>query len=202
MKRATANGLMLRGVLRVDLERVLGRSARRWDFAVRLVTDSGYLAVALYRVQQRLQPRSRHLAMLVSRLNQALTAADFVVGCEAGPGLVVRHPAGIVVGAGVRMGRDCTLQHGVTLGERHVDGRGPHLYPRIGDRVTLCTHAVVVGGIDVGDDAVVGALAFVDRDVPEGQLAVGAPASHRARSPKIHPPEQDARTGDEHGLDQ
>lgn len=48
--------------------------------------------------------------------------------------------------------------------------------------VTLCkncrigTHSVIMPGVTVGENAVVGAFSFVNRDVPEGAVVVGVPA--------------------------
>ena len=82
------------------------------------------------------------------------------------------HPLGIVVGHGVVIGANATLYHGVTLGQ---DGRGPG-YPEIGSGATLFAGSVVVGPRRIGRDAVVGANSVVLSDVPDGAVAVGAPA--------------------------
>jgi len=46
----------------------------------------------------------------------------------------------------------------------------------LGDRVFIGTGAKVLGGVKIGDDAVVGANAVVLIDVPAGANAVGVPA--------------------------
>src|SRR4051794_37601592 len=80
-------------------------------------------AVVLYRVQIWASRRGlRRFAQMISHFNQMTTGAEFVVGCEIGPGLVVKHPNGIVVGQGVKIGKNCTLLHQVTIGERHIIG--------------------------------------------------------------------------------
>jgi acetyltransferase-like isoleucine patch superfamily enzyme len=38
------------------------------------------------------------------------------------------------------------------------------------------THSVIMPGVTVGEDAVVGAFSFVNQDVPAGQVVVGVPA--------------------------
>ncbi|MFN7131768.1 MAG: sugar O-acetyltransferase [Myxococcales bacterium] len=47
---------------------------------------------------------------------------------------------------------------------------------RIGSRVWLGGGAIVLPGVTIGDDAVIGAGAVVTRDVPEGVLVAGNPA--------------------------
>ena len=41
--------------------------------------------------------------------------------------------------------------------------------------------AIIVGGVDIGDDSVVAAAAFVNRDVPRRGLAAGRPATTAPR---------------------
>lgn len=119
----------------------------------------------------------RRFAQAVSLLNLRLTGAEFGPGCQIGPGLVVRHPQGIVIGSGAAVGSDCTLLHHVTLGERYGDGSDPdHEYPTVGSRVVIGAGAVILGGVKVGDDAVIGANAVVIKNVGPAEVATGVPA--------------------------
>ena len=47
--------------------------------------------------------------------------------------------------------------------------------PVIGNNVTIYTGAIVVGGIHIGDNAVIGAGAVVVKDVPANTTVVGQP---------------------------
>ena len=171
----------LRAKLHTDLARAgaTTASSRAWGFLVR----PGVRAVVLFRVQEALhQSGRRRAAEIMSALNAFLTGAEMLVGCEFGPGLVIRHPYGIVVGHGARAGADCTLLHHSTIGERRADGGGTPDYPRLGNGVTIGVGASVLGGIHVGSDAHIGAGAVVLHDVPAGSVAVGAPARVVVRS--------------------
>ena len=86
------------------------------------------------------------------------------------------HPGGIVIGAGARIGARCTIYHQVTLGGARAGDGGGANYPRVGDGVTLFAGAKLLGGIKVGDGAVIGANAVVTRDVPPRHAAGGIPA--------------------------
>ena len=46
----------------------------------------------------------------------------------------------------------------------------------IGNNVWIGTHAVILPGIKVGDNAIIGAGAVVNRDVPENAVVAGVPA--------------------------
>lgn len=91
-----------------------------------------------------------------------------------GPGLYIGHHGGIVVSHEVIIGRDCNINHSVTLGVAY-GGKNPGA-PVIGDRVYLGPGCKVVGGIRLGNDAAVGANAVVVESVPDCGVAVGVPA--------------------------
>lgn len=90
-------------------------------------------------------------------------SCDVGRGVEIGPGLFLPHPYAITLVTGVRIGRDVTLLSGVTIGTRAGDMAE---VPVLGDRVIVYAGAVVVGAHTIGDDAVIGANAVVNRDLP------------------------------------
>lgn len=57
--------------------------------------------------------------------------------------------------------------------------------PRIGDGVTIGGGAVLLPGVEIGEDAFVAAGAVVTRDVPARSLAVGAPAEVKPLPPHL-----------------
>jgi len=63
--------------------------------------------------------------------------------------------------------------HHVTLGTNRLGGQQK---PVIGNNVMVCTGAVVVGGITVGDNVIIGANAVVVKDVPPNCTVIGSPA--------------------------
>lgn len=87
--------------------------------------------------------------------------------CVIGPGLMMSHPFGIVLGGGVTIGANVLLSHNVTLGAARTPRPGERLpFPVIGDRVVIHPNSVVAGGVHIGDDTVIGANSFVDHDLP------------------------------------
>lgn len=94
---------------------------------------------------------------------------------EVGPGLYVApHPGGVVVHPDARIGKNCNLHHGVTIGRKHRGRRTG--VPRIGDNVWIGPGAKLIGAITVGSDAVIGPNCVVSEDVPQGAvLAVARP---------------------------
>ena len=106
------------------------------------------------------------------RIVETLTGCSFTKAVEIGPGLRIHHFGNIFIHSGVRIGANCTLRQGVTIGNRKEGGP----VPVIGDNVEFGAYAQVLGGIRVGDGAKIGAMSVVLQDVPPGATAVGIPA--------------------------
>jgi serine O-acetyltransferase len=147
---------------------------------IAVVANPGFRSVFIYRIQQTIQNLSlgfvsRISSYLVSSINHLITGAEFIPGCEFGAGLVVRHPTGIVVGEGVSIGANCTLQHGVTFGLRNIvpEIESTDSYPSVGNNCSFGTNAVIIGSIVVGDEVIVGANSVVLNSVSSGTRVVG-----------------------------
>ncbi|HEY8977945.1 MAG TPA: serine acetyltransferase [Burkholderiaceae bacterium] len=118
----------------------------------------------------------RRLAKLVQLLNFVVFGIEVPATLEIGPGLIIAHTQGTVLG-GASIGSNVTIFHQVTLGARTADfGYTLALRPVVEDDVTLTVGAKVLGPVRLGRGCVVGANAVVLDDVPPGALAVGVPA--------------------------
>lgn len=116
------------------------------------------------------------LAKLFSTINFFLYGIEVAVRCPIGPGLLLPHTHGTVIGA-VRIGAGVTIYQGVTLGAREVDfGYGENLRPIVQDGVVIGSGAKILGGVTIGAGSRIGANAVVVKTVPAGALAVGVPA--------------------------
>jgi putative colanic acid biosynthesis acetyltransferase WcaB len=94
---------------------------------------------------------------------------------EVGPRLRLYHPHAIVLNPGVKIGADCHLRQSTTIGNVVRRDGSEKGIARVGDRVDLGASCVVIGPIVVGNDARIGALAVVTKDVPPGGVVVGNP---------------------------
>ena len=88
--------------------------------------------------------------------------------------LTIEHQHGIVIHGHSRIGDDCVLRQGVTLGNKLMER--PLDAPRLGNRVNVGAGAKILGAVSIGDDAQIGANAVVVKDVPANATAVGVPA--------------------------
>ncbi len=103
--------------------------------------------------------------------------------CQIGPGLLIPHFSCIVLYDDVVIGSDCTLLHGVTIGQKGP--MGPAGAATIGDRVYIGAGAKILGPIIIGSDVIIGANAVVIQPVPDHGVAVGIPARVLPKSPSV-----------------
>src|SRR5918997_6228558 len=119
------------------------------------------LAVLLFRWKRALQ--RRRVPLIPAVLDRACVLFFNVnLGnyTRIGGGLYLPH-GNVVVDGLVSIGRNCVIAPWVTIGTN-----GTVAGPRIGDGVFIGTGAKVLGAIEVGDRARIGANAVVLHDVP------------------------------------
>ncbi len=124
-----------------------------------------------------LQKRGWHLlARLVSNRLQRGYGVYISSRAEIDPSIRFRHPVGIVVGEGVKIGKGVIIYQNVTLGGARTGDAAANNYPTVGDGTVIFAGAVIVGKINIGRGCVIGANAVVTRDIPDHSTAVGVPA--------------------------
>ena len=102
------------------------------------------------------------------RFWSAITGADIPLNCNIGGGLLIPHPNGIVIHPDAWIGVNCLIFQQVTIGTRN----GGEL-PRIGDHVDIGAGAKILGRVEIGTRARIGANAVIIKDVESGAVAVG-----------------------------
>ena len=83
---------------------------------------------------------------------------------------------GITIGNGVLIGHNVTL---ATLNHDENPNKRQNIYPKsikIGDNVWIGSNATTLGGVSVGNGAIIGANAVVTHDVPSNTIVAGIPA--------------------------
>ncbi len=156
------------------LDRGRGRIVYALSVVAKVIVYPRIQTVILFRVAHEFQ---RRRLVLVSQLIQAiglfLSGAEIHPAAQIGPGFCLVHSSGVVIGDRVIIGPRFICFHGVTVGD---SGRHDGLQPTVGEGVNVSAGAKLVGGIHVGDGALIGANAVVLQDVPAGGVAVGVPA--------------------------
>lgn len=142
-----------------------------------ILTYPGVWAIGLHRVAHWLYGGDLFfLARLVNHLARFLTAIDIHPGARIGKRFFIDHGF-TVIGETAQIGDDVTIYQNVTLGGTSPhDGAGGKRHPTLCDRVVIGSGAQVLGPIEVGEGARVGANAVVTKDVAPGATMVGIPA--------------------------
>lgn len=159
---------------RSDIACVFERDpAARNTFEV-LTTYPGVHAIMTYRLSSLLWKRGmRYLARLLSFLARMVSNVDIHPGATIGQRFFIDHGACVVIGETAEVGDDVTLYHGVTLGGTSWNKGKRH--PTLGDGVLVGAGAKILGPINVGKNARVGANSVVVQDVPDSCTVVGIP---------------------------
>lgn len=98
----------------------------------------------------------------------------FQIGGKIGPGFYIGHFGTIIVSVNAIIGNNCNISPGVTIGAtRRGENKGS---PKIGNYVWIGTNAIIVGGINIGNDVLIAPGAFVNFDVHAHSILVGNPA--------------------------
>ena len=145
----------------------------RWE----VLLYPGAWALAFHRVAHWLYGgRLYFLARLVNHLGRLLTAIDIHPGAVIGRNFFIDHGF-TVIGETVEIGNDVTIYQNVTLGGTNPSAGVPgKRHPTLRDGVVIGSGAQILGPIEVGAGARVGANAVVTRDVVPGATMVGIPA--------------------------
>lgn len=170
--------------VREDIHAVrLGDPAARSKLSI-VVNYSGLHAVWWHRLAHRLWhlPGGKFAARIVSQASRFLTGIEIHPGARIGARLFIDHGMGVVIGETAEIGDDCVIYHGVTLGG--VSTKKVKRHPTLGNGVLVGAGAKLLGPIEIGDGARIGANAVVTRSAPAGAVLVGIPAKNRAADPK------------------
>lgn len=92
-------------------------------------------------------------------------ACYFSYKANIGAGLNLPHPIGIIIGDGCTLHDNVTLYHNCTLGQGKDQA-----YPTIHSDVTIYPHSIIIGGIDVYENAIIGAGSFVNKPVEKDKV--------------------------------
>ena len=139
------------------------------------LTYPGVKALAAHRISHFLW---RHHLKLLARMHSQFwrfwTQIEIHPGAEIAHGVFIDHGSGLVIGETAIVEKDVKLYHGVTLGGTGKDKGKRH--PTIRQGALISAHSQLLGPIDVGENAKVGASAVVVTDVPPEVTVVGIPA--------------------------
>jgi len=154
------------------------------DFKRNRNNTKGLVVVSFFRAASFLASRRRNVLFWFLGLPviafykifvEWILSVELQVKTSVGPGLIIYHGQGLVVNDQTRIGKNVTLRHNTTIGNRQSIS-GESSCPIIEDNVDIGANCVVIGGISIGENSVIGAGAVVTKDVPKNVIVAGNPA--------------------------
>ena len=145
------------------------------DLSTPFLYYKGFHALQAHRIAHWLwgQDRRTLARFFQSQISVGL-GVDIHPAARIGRGLMLDHATGVVVGETAVIDDDVSILHSVTLG-----GTGKVVgdrHPKIRRGVLLAAGCKIIGNIEVGEGAKVGAGSVVLRDVPPHVTVAGVPA--------------------------
>ncbi|WP_422803909.1 serine O-acetyltransferase [Streptococcus sp. FT1-106] len=157
----------------IDIVKELDPAARSGLEVV--LTYPGLKALAAHRLSHFLWKHNfKLLARMHSQFWRFWTQIEIHPGAEIASGVFIDHGSGLVIGETAIVEKGVMLYHGVTLGGTGKDIGKRH--PTVREGALVSAHAQVIGPIEIGKNAKVGAGAVVVSDVPADVTVVGIPA--------------------------
>ena len=144
--------------------------------------SNGFWATIAYRIAHALREMNVPIIpRAISGFAHSRTGVDIHPGAQIGPGLFIDHGTGIAIGCTAVLHENVSLYNGVVLGTKSKPSKTADCdtgvvekrHPTIESGVSLYTNAFVGGDVTVGRNAIIGAYAFVTRNVPAGTAVKG-----------------------------
>ena len=186
-EQATAASTLtpIRQILILDVLCVMDRDPAMDTMLEVILFAKGFASLACHRVSnQRWQRKQQQMtttgrksffSLWLQSTVSAVFGVDIHPAATIGSAVMFDHATGIVVGETAVIGSGSTLLHSVTLGGTGK-ASGVNRHPKIGRHVLIGAGAKILGNIQIGEAAKIGAGSVVLRPIPAGATAVGAPA--------------------------
>ncbi|SFV59013.1 Serine acetyltransferase [hydrothermal vent metagenome] len=149
----------------------------------------GVWAIVWYRIANRLYKHNwKRLAKIIMGINKIFTQIDIHPAATIGKRVFIDHGIGVVIGETTIIEDDVLIYQGVTLGGVSLNHGKRH--PTIRQGVVIGAGAKILGNIEIGANAKIGANSVVVKPVPESSTAIGIPAHNiqkgRCKDPFMH----------------
>lgn len=161
--------------IRNDLAAIRDRDPASRGFLIPFLFFKGFQALQSYRVANWLWSRDRQLLAihLQNRISEVF-GVDIHPAARIGSGVLIDHGTGVVIGETSVIEDDVSILHEVTLGGTGKDTGDRH--PKVRRGVLIGAGSKVLGNIEIGEGAKVGAGSVVLDPVPAHCTVAGVPS--------------------------
>jgi serine O-acetyltransferase len=159
----------------IDIKATRERDPACNSFSTPFLFYKGFQALQVYRIANWLWSEQRHtLAFFLQNQMTNIFAVDIHPAATIGCGVMFDHATGLVIGETAVVEDDVSILHGVTLGGTGKDSGDRH--PKVRRGVLIGANASIIGNIEIGEGAKVGAGSVVMKSVPSHVTVAGVPA--------------------------
>ncbi len=161
--------------IRADIIAIKERDPACRNYLAPILYFKGFQAITCYRVAHELWTQGREeLALYLQSLISEVFAVDIHPAARIGCGLLLDHATSFVAGETSVIENHVSILHEVTLGGTGKSAGDRH--PKVRHNVLIGAGAKLLGNIEIGQGARIGAGSVVVEDVPPHATVVGVPA--------------------------
>jgi len=161
--------------VRADLVAVNERDPACRSFLKPMLFFKGFQSIQAHRVANWLwRERRETMAFLLQSRSSEVFAVDINPAAKFGSGILIDHGTGVVIGETAVIDDDVSMLQNVTLGGTGKETGDRH--PKIRRGVLIGAGSKILGNIEIGEGAKIGAGSVVLIPVPAHCTAAGVPA--------------------------
>jgi len=161
--------------VRADLRAVRERDSACTSLSIPFLYFKGFHALQAYRIAHWLWNKGREsLALFLQNRISVVFGVDINPAARIGQGIMLDHATGIVIGQTAVVEDNVSIMQSVTLGGTGKEGGDRH--PKVRKGVLISAGAKVLGNIEIGEGAKIGAGSVVLRPVAAHTTVAGVPA--------------------------
>ena len=166
---------VIRKQIRMDLNAYIERDPACEKYYIPLLYFKGFHALQIYRVSHSLWKKNKKdLALYLQNRASEIFSVDIHPAAKIGGGIMIDHATGLVVGETTIIDDNVSLLHSVTLGGTGL-GTGDR-HPKIRSGVMIAAGVKILGNIEIGVGAKIGAGSLVLDSVPPHTTVAGVPS--------------------------
>ncbi|AHG60310.1 serine O-acetyltransferase [Buchnera aphidicola] len=159
-----------------DINAILSRDPVVTDYLTPLLYLKGFHALEAYRLSHHLwNTKKKSLSIYLQNRISTVFSVDIHPAACIGSGVMLDHATGIVIGESAIIEDNVSIFHSVTLGGTGKNN-SKNRHPTIRKEVVIGAGAKILGNIEVGFGAKIGAGSIVVKNVPSNVTVVGIPA--------------------------
>jgi serine O-acetyltransferase len=163
--------------MRADIRAIRDRDPAATRFSEPFLYYKGFHALQIHRVAHWLWHEGRRaLALFMQSRTSEVFAVDIHPAARIGDGILIDHATGVVVGETAIIEDNVSILHEVTLGGTGKAEGDRH--PKVRHGVLIGAGAKILGNVEVGRGAKIGAGSVVLEDVPPHCTVAGVPAEN------------------------